>query len=92
MTDSPPQGLSTTGAPALEHAPPTRAEPDQPEPHRITFSAPKQRAPSGVGVKDLRPLRGRPCGPIPDPDASSRRAHKQAESRRKKINNTGNGG
>ena len=32
-----------------------------------------------------RPLRGRPCGPIPDPDALPRRAHKQAEDSKKKI-------
>jgi hypothetical protein len=34
----------------------------------------EQHAPPGVGIKDLRPLRGRPCGPILDPDASARRA------------------
>ena len=45
---------------------------------------PQQRAPPGVGVKDLRPLRGRPCGSIPDPDASPRRAHKQAENLQEK--------
>src|SRR5512133_2968035 len=45
---------------------------------------PEQRAPPGVGVKDLRPLRGRPCGSIPDPDASPRRAHKQAENPQEK--------
>jgi hypothetical protein len=28
-----------------------------------------QHAPGGVDVQDLRPLRGRPCGPIPDTDA-----------------------
>ena len=28
-----------------------------------------QHAPRGVDVQDLRPLRGRPCGPIPDTDA-----------------------
>jgi hypothetical protein len=28
-----------------------------------------QLAPGGVDVQDLRPLRGRPCGPIPDTDA-----------------------
>ena len=28
-----------------------------------------QHAPHGVDVQDLRPLRGRPCGPIPDTDA-----------------------
>jgi hypothetical protein len=53
----------------------------------------EQRAPPGVGVKDLRPLRGRPSGPIPDPpDASLRRAHKQAENLRRKIHNKKYGG
>ena len=28
-----------------------------------------QHAPGGVDVQDLRPLRGRPSGPIPDTDA-----------------------
>ena len=45
---------------------------------------PEQRAPPGVDVKDLRPLRGRPYGSIPDPDASPRRAHKQAENPQEK--------
>ena len=45
----------------------------------------EQRAPFGVGVKDLRPLRGRPCGPIPDPNASSTRP-KKAENSHQKIN------
>ena len=28
-----------------------------------------QHAPGGVDIQDLRPLRGRPSGPIPDTDA-----------------------
>jgi len=88
MTDSPPPGgLSTAGAPALEHAHDhehTRTDRSRAD---SVFSALEQRAPPGVGVKDLRPLRGRPFGPIPDPDASLRRAHKQAENPRKKIHN-----
>jgi hypothetical protein len=39
-----------------------------------------QRAPRGVGVKDLRPLRGRPFGPIPDPDALLDAAQQHPES------------
>jgi hypothetical protein len=45
----------------------------------------QQRAPPGVGVKDLRPLRGRPYGPIPDPNASSTRPN-EAENSQQKIN------
>jgi hypothetical protein len=45
---------------------------------------PEQPAPSGVDVKDLRPLRGRPFGSILDPDASPRRAQLQAENPKKK--------
>ena len=33
-----------------------------------------------VAVKDLRPLRGRPYGPILDPDASTERAGNTAEN------------
>ena len=40
---------------------------------------PEQRAPRGVAVKDLRPLRGRPFGPIPDLDALSDAAQQQAK-------------
>ena len=45
----------------------------------------KQRAPRGVDVKDLRPLRGRPFGPIPDPDASLGAAQQQAKRTFRKI-------
>ena len=38
MTDSPPPGLSTAGAPALEHAPDPETH-HRPEPHRLVFSA-----------------------------------------------------
>jgi len=62
----------------------TRARGATPQP----LLRPEQRAPSGVGVKDLRPLRGRPSGPIIDPDASPRRAHKQAENHKEKISST----
>ena len=87
MTDSPPRGLSTsrdtgTGARTRPPAPEHRGAAPQP------LLRPEQRAPSGVGVKDLRPLRGRPFGPILDPDASPRRAHKQAKNHKKKISTT----
>jgi hypothetical protein len=83
MTDSP-TGLSTAGAPALEHAP----DHDHPEHHGAAptrLLRPEQRAPSGAGIKDLRPLRGRPFGPILDPDASSRRAQSRRRTERRKI-------
>jgi hypothetical protein len=67
MTDSPHGACPPTGPPALEHAP---------DPYPGRKGAPRQlllrleqRAPRGVDVQDLRPLRGRPCGPILDPDA-----------------------
>ena len=87
MSDSPHPGpVHQPGTPTLEHAPDHRDREEQQElvANRLP---PQQRAPSGVDVKDLRPLRGRPFGPIPDPDASLRRAHKQAENPRKKIHN-----
>ena len=69
---------------ALENAPPPAnlLRRSQPAPNRLL--RPEQGAPSGVGVKDLRPLRGRPFGPILDPDASPRRAQVQAKNRKKK--------
>jgi hypothetical protein len=83
MTDSPlTRGLSTAGAPALEHAPDPRPEPT--EPHRTPFSAFEQDAPRGAGVQDLRPLRGRPFGPIPDPDALPDAAQQQADDGKEK--------
>src|SRR5512133_1442788 len=36
---------------------------------RLPFFRVFQHAPGGVDVQDLRPLRGRPSGPIPDTDA-----------------------
>ena len=45
----------------------------------------EQRAPRGADVKDLRPLRGRPFGPIPDPDALPGAAQQQAEETVRKI-------
>ncbi|HEX2297714.1 MAG TPA: hypothetical protein VHH34_04215, partial [Pseudonocardiaceae bacterium] len=79
MTDSPNRACPPPGHRhwSMHLTPITR--PVEPRDHPPPFSAREQRAPPGVGVKDLRPLRGRPCGPILDPDASARRAHKQAE-------------
>jgi hypothetical protein len=36
---------------------------------RTAFFSAFQHAPGDVDVQDLRPLRGRPYGPIPDTDA-----------------------
>ena len=46
-----------------------------------------QHAPRGVDVQDLRPLRGRPCGPILDPDAYPGAPN----SRTKKVKNEKHG-
>jgi hypothetical protein len=86
MTDSPSPGLSTAGATGDWSVHLTRA-PETSEPAQ-SLLRPEQRAPSGAGVKDLRPLRGRPFGSIPDPDASPRRAQEQAENDKEKINST----
>ena len=86
MTDSPDRLLG------LSHQPGHRRWSTHPQRHRREHQEPtdprflrsQQRAPSGVGVKDLRPLRGRPSGPILDPDASAQRAQEQAENRQRK--------
>lgn len=61
MTDSPHRGLSTTGKPDRStHPTPSNTTPgSHPNP---SFLRHEQHAPSDVGVKDLRPLRGRPTG------------------------------
>ena len=51
----------------MEHAPNPTPKPS--EPPTPFFFRVFQHAPGGVDVQDLRPLRGRPCGPIPDTDA-----------------------
>ena len=60
---------------------------------RTVFSAVNSvhRAPCGVDVKDLRPLRGRPFGPIPDPDAYPGALTDTRRTARRKIRNR-NGG
>src|SRR5207342_1814794 len=87
MTDSPPPGACPPPGHrhwSMHSTTSTRARKATPQP----LLRPEQRAPSGVGVKDLRPLRGRPFGPIIDPDASPRRAHKPAENHKEKISST----
>jgi hypothetical protein len=86
MTDSPSPGLSTSRNRRWSTAPDRPSIENNPEPTDLPLR-PEQHAPPGVDVKDLRPLRGRPCGPIPDPDASTRRAQRQAERSQKKITN-----
>src|SRR3954464_12874943 len=90
MSDSPSRGLSTSREPALEHAPDHHG-PEEHEEFTDPPLRPEQPAPSGVDVKDLRPLRGRPFGPIPDPDASTPRAPRRAENARRKIKNKSGG-
>ncbi len=53
---------------------------------RLPFLRVFQHAPGGVDVQDLRPLRGRPSGPIPDPDAYPDVPHRPPT----KIKNTEN--
>jgi hypothetical protein len=67
MTDTPP-GLSRhpdTGHGARTQPPIRRSS----EPPTFSFLPRLQHAPRGVDIQDLRPLRGRPYGPIPDTDA-----------------------
>ena len=62
------------------------------EPHRLHLLRLEQHAPRGIGVKDLRPLRGRALtGPILDPDALLDAAQKQAENEQEKINDKNRG-
>jgi len=51
----------------------------------------EQRAPRGVDVQDLRPLRGRPCGPIQDLNAYPGALTSRRRTAREKItySNTG---
>jgi hypothetical protein len=68
MTDSPHRGLSTKPEPGTGARTPRPLQADHIG--AATRSSPAfQHAPRGVDVQDLRPLRGRPCGPILDPDA-----------------------
>ena len=90
MTDSPtPEACPPAGHHlAMEHTP-------QPRPHHReqhhNHLRPQQRAPRGVDIKDRRPLRGRPFGPILDPDASPGAAQQQAKETVRKIHNKNNG-
>jgi len=66
MTDTPIRGCPAIRTPVMEHAHnPTRQGIRS---RRLSFCL-FQHAPGGVDVQDLRPLRGRPSGPIPDTDA-----------------------
>jgi hypothetical protein len=65
MTDTP-TGCHAIRTPVMEHA--HNPHPPKPQIRRLPFCL-FQHAPGGVDVQDLRPLRGRPCGPIPDTDA-----------------------
>ena len=86
----PPRGACPpTGPPALEHAPDPPA-PDQGSARQLLLRL-EQRAPRGVDVQDLRPLRGRPCGPILDLDAYPGAPTSRRRTAREKItySNTG---
>jgi len=65
MTDTP-TGLSRH--PDTGHGARTQHHPPGIRSRRLSFCL-FQHAPGGVDVQDLRPLRGRPSGPIPDTDA-----------------------
>ncbi|MDQ2709636.1 MAG: hypothetical protein M3Z25_19310 [Actinomycetota bacterium] len=85
MTDSPTRGLSTsrdTGTGARQQIPS-----HQHRSRRTHLLRCEQHAPSGVEVKNLRPLRGRPFGPIPDLDAYLVATKGHAENDKKKIRN-----
>jgi len=68
MTDTPIRGCPAIRTPVMEYAP--NPPPPSLRSHQLlSFFRVFQHAPVGVDVQDLRPLRGRPCGPIPDSDA-----------------------
>jgi hypothetical protein len=77
MTDSPTKACPHPGKPDWSTHPTTQDNPEEHPPH--SFLRREQHAPNDVGVKDLRPLRGRPTGPILDPDALTRRAQNLTE-------------
>ena len=87
MTDSPAtRGLSTpTGTRRWSHAP--RPIPRVHRSSRPTSPLrPQQHASRGIGVQDLRPLRGRSSGSILDPDALPDAAPSRRRTARRKIN------
>jgi hypothetical protein len=63
----PTRACPPAGTPALEHTPHT-SQADHVGAAEHRFFPVFQHAPRGVGVQDLRPLRGRPSGPILDLD------------------------
>ena len=68
MTDTPIRGCPAIRTPVMEHAP-NPPPPSLRSRRLLSFFRVFQHAPVGVDVQDLRPLRGRPYGPIPDTDA-----------------------
>ena len=66
MTDTPIRGCPAIRTPVMEHA--HNLTRQRIRSRRLSFCL-FQHAPGGVDVQDLRPLRGRPSGPIPDTDA-----------------------
>ena len=68
MTDTPIRGCPAIRTPVMEYAP-NPPPPSLRSRRLLSFFRVFQHAPVGVDVQDLRPLRGRPCGPIPDTDA-----------------------
>ena len=85
MTGSPATGLPTAGDTGTDE----RNTPDQTTDlgaHHPLLRRP-QHAPSGAGVKALRPLRGR-ATPSLDPDASPRRAHNTTKKTKTKTSTT----
>ena len=67
MTDTPPGAVPLSGLRSWSTHPTPSAE--DLRSRRLPFLRVFQHAPGGVDVQDLRPLRGRPYGPIPDTDA-----------------------
>ncbi len=78
MTDSPHRGLSITGATGT--GPPTTLDHAIQWSRTIPSSDFKQRAPSGLSVKDPAAAARSPSGRSWTPDASIRRAHNQPET------------
>src|SRR3954452_14740276 len=87
MTDSPPAGPvhhRATSPGARTSTTHTRQILERPNPTlHLRFH---QHAPCGVDIQALRPLRGRPCGPILDPDAYPGAPTTRRRTAKRKIN------
>jgi len=89
----PPRGACPpAGQPALEHTPTHHPTPEEQDPQPTTrLLRHQKRAPRDVGVKDLRPLRGRPTGrsltPTPYPGAPNHR--RRSDKRKIRTKNKG---